>query len=141
MAVAHTSPMIETLLAESLPQISNADDLADAAGLLGFGGSLLVFRYPQLTEAILKKARNFGAEDFERITWKLIHGAGPEMRGYKNGQLDSQYRYLQAEAEKAVLIHESNRILAPFYQRIVESELRDQARHRNEYEVEEAEDW
>ena len=141
MAVAHTSPMIETLLAEILPQIRNADDLADAAGLLGFGGSLLVFRYPQLTEAILKKARNFGTEAFERITWKLIHGAGPEMRGYKNGQLDSQYRYLQAEAEKAVQIHESNRILGPFYQRIVESEIRDQARHRNEHEAEDAEDW
>ena len=141
MVVARTSPLIETLLYEHLPAIDNPDGLANAAVLLGFEGSLLVFKYHSLVEAILKKARNFGPEEFDRITWKLIHGTGPEVRGYTNGELEPQYRYLRSEAEKAALIHESNQVLSTIYQKIVEMEVRDEERHRKEQEALMSDDW
>jgi hypothetical protein len=141
IAVSRTSALTGKLISERLPQIDNARDLADIASLLGFEGSLMIFRHPQLTGAILHKARSLGADVHERITWNLIHGAGPGIRGYTNGQLDSEYRYLRDEAEKAARTHESNRILGPFYQKIVEMETRDVQWHRKELEDDLSDDW
>ena len=141
VVVSRTSPLTEVLITEHLPQLDNADDLADIASLLGWEGSLIVFRNPELTEAILRKARTLGADVQERITWKLIHGSGPTVRGYTNGELDPQYRYLRDEAEKAAKSHESNEILRSFYQKIVNMEIRDAERHRKEQDVDLADDW
>ncbi len=141
IAVSRTSPVVERLLTARLSQINTPKDLEDVVSLLGYEGSLLVFLYPELTEAILKKARSFGSATRDSITWDLIHGSGPSGRGYTNGELDPQYRYLRTEAEKAALIHESNRILAPFYQKIVEMEVRDETSHRREQEAMMADDW
>ncbi len=141
IAVSHTSPIVEPLFTECLLKINSPNDLGDLASLLSFEGSLVVFRHPKLTELILKKARSFGTDTLDRITWGLIHGSGPNGRGYTNGELNPEYRYLRTEAEKAALIHESNRVLAPFYQKIIEMEIRDETSHRREQEAMMVDDW
>ena len=140
-AVSRTSPLLEDLLLSWLPEIETAEDLDDLADLTAFDGSLIVFRYPDLTEAILRAARAFSSSTYDQVTMTLLRGAGPRMRAYTSGQLDESYRYLRSSAEEAVAIHERNPILAPFYRRILEVEIRDADWHRQELEDRLESEW
>jgi len=130
MTVASTSRLFEPLLLEWLPEVRDADELSDLARLTKFEGSLVIFRFPKLTEAILERAMGFGPDALDLVNWDLIHGAGPQLRSYTDGALDVECRYLREEAEKAVRTHEPNSILGPFFQKILENELRDEEYHR-----------
>jgi len=141
MAVSRSSPLIESLLMARLLGVKSSDDLVDLATLTGFEGSLVVFRSPLLVEAMLLRARGFGPDVFSEITWKLIGGAGPKNRSYSGGELEPEYCYLRKEAEKAVHLHKSNPVLAPFYQEIVNMEVADAERNRKMQEVLMADDW
>ncbi|MEY4485091.1 MAG: hypothetical protein RL693_2543, partial [Verrucomicrobiota bacterium] len=141
IVVVRTSSLTEKLFLEHLPKIDSPDDLVVIASLLDFEGSLLVFRYPNLTEAILKKARTFGVDAHDHITRKLIHGAGPGIRSYTNNELNPEHRYLRTEAEKAVQVHESNQTLRSFYEKILEMEIRDEESNRARQDSMMDDDW
>ncbi|HWB01448.1 MAG TPA: hypothetical protein VG796_00395 [Verrucomicrobiales bacterium] len=141
MTVTMTSPLVETLLLERIPAATDTDTLLQLAELTGFEHSLVIFRYPQLTEAFLRKATEFGHESLERITSELIHGAGSQSRGYTNGELDPEYRYLREEAEKAVKEYEADPMLGPFYQEVLEREIRDADWNRKRMAEDDGEEW
>ncbi len=140
MSVGKISPLLEPLLLEWLPKINDVEELANLIELTKFESSLVIFRFPALTEAILLKAKQFGPKALNRITWALIHGAGPQGRGYTNGELDPEHRYLREESEKAVRLHEANPVLRPFFETVRENEVRDERLHRTLMEVD-PEDW
>lgn len=140
MSVGKISLLLEPLLLEWLPKINDVEELANLIELTKFESSLVIFRFPALTEAILRKAKQFGPKALNRITWALIHGAGPRGRGYTNGELDPEYRYLREKSEKAVRLHETNPVLRPFFETVRENEVRDERLHRTLMEVD-PEDW
>lgn len=141
MTVSQTSSMLEALLMEWLPEVKDVDEMYDFTELIRFEGSLVIFSYPELTKAILTKARSFGPESYNRVVWMIIGSAGPQMRAYSNGELDPEYRYLRQEAEKAVQIHQSDPVLGPFFQKVLENEINDAQRNRLERESELTTDW
>ena len=140
MSVGKISPLLEPLLLKWLPQIKDDKELDTLIELTKFESSLVIFRFPALTEAILRKAREFGPKAPNRITWALIHGAGPQGRGYTNGELNPEHRYLREEAEKAVRLHEANPVLRTFFETVRENEVRDERLHRTLMEVD-SDDW
>ena len=141
MTVSRKTQLVEQLLIEWLPGAKSIDDLAGIASLTGFDGSRIVYLCPRLVEAVLVRARAFGIQGCERVTCILISGTGPKFRSYSGGQLETGYRYLREEAEKAVRLHESNPILRPFYQKIVEMEVNDANRQRQLQDSLMSDDW
>ena len=139
--VSQTSLLLAPLLTERLKQITSQDDLCELVMLLSFERSVVVYRHPQLVEGILKMARTFGPTKFDEIQWKLIHAAQPTMRGYTNGELDGEYRYALAEAEKAYAQHSEHPLLGPFYLKIIEIEKADAERQKRMAEASFADDW
>ena len=91
--------------------------------LLRTEGSLLIFRFPELTRTFLLRARNLGGQElFLEIRSNLYTGCGPQTRSYTNGTLDKGLDYVEAEAAKAAEIHADDELLGPFYRWIVEIE-------------------
>ena len=132
---------MEPLILERLAKVENSDDLMDLCSLTAFEGSVIAFRYPRLIDALLKKARSMGIEEFEKARWKLIHAARPQSRGYTGGVLNEEYRYALEEAEKAAQTFKDDLLLAPFYQKIVEIEKADADRERRWVEAEMGDEW
>jgi len=139
--VSRTSPLLAFLLTERLRQITAQDDLYDLVRLLSFDRSIIIFRDPQLIEDILIKARTLGPAAFDEIQWKLVHSCQPTIRGYTNGELDSEFRYTLAEAEKAYAKYPEHPLLGPFYMKIIEIEKADAARQKRIAEESFADDW
>ena len=141
VAVSRTTPLIESLLTRRLAAIKTEDDLEDLAVLLRFEGSVLAYRYPMLVEGILTKARTLGPSASENVMWCLIHASRLTMRGYTNGELNSEYRYALLEAEKAAAIYSDHATLGPFYRKIVEIEMADAERQKRIAEASFESDW
>jgi hypothetical protein len=113
--------------AESLPH------LLRVAELLHFGGSLIVFRHPEIARAFLDCARAIGSTaGEERMRARLYIVSGPESRGYTGGELNREDDYLEAEALKCAERHRDDDVLGPFYRWVVECEQKDRQWHRNE---------
>lgn len=141
MAVSRTSPLVEQLLLEVLPDVKTLEDLSDICSLLEFPHSRIAYRHPQLINAILTRAQGFGHEAFEKIQWDLIHGARPQGRGYTNGTLDPEYAYALPAAEEAMKHVEGRPLLMRFYQRIIEIEKADAERARRRAADGLGDDW
>ena len=139
--VSRTTPLIDSLLTARLATIKTEDDLCDLASLLQFEGSVVAYRYPRLVEGILTKAKTFGRTASENVMWRLIHSSQPMMRGYTNGELNSEYRYALLEAEKAAAIYADHPTLGPFYRKIVEIEMADAERQKRIAEASFESDW
>jgi hypothetical protein len=107
------------------------DELERLVQLISFEGSLVVFSYPKITEAILGKAQAIGGDEFfSKTRWQLHGGSGPTVRGFTNGELDKEYDYLEAAALKAAEKHADSQILGPFYRWMVETEQKDRLFHK-----------
>lgn len=128
------------LLHEWLEEIDDARDLVDLAEILGYDGSTVVFRHPELVRQILLKGRELGVEAHDKVQWTLIAKAGPDGRSYTGGELDSEHHYLLNEAEKAVSRHAADPVLRKFFERIVSIEKADRTRARD-WANEEQTDW
>ena len=108
-----------------------AEELSTIVLLPRFDGSLMVFRFPDLTRTLLKKAQELGgAELLESIHDSLGFGCGPMVREYAGGVLEKDCDYVEAEAVKAAEAHASDPILGPFYRWIVQREQEDRLRHK-----------
>ncbi|MEO8614124.1 MAG: restriction endonuclease [Luteolibacter sp.] len=141
MAVSRTSPLMEPLLLEVLPDVKTLEDLSDVCSLMRFPHSRIAYRHPQLIEAILTKARGFGVQAFEETQRELIHCATPQARGYSNGTLDPEYAYAIPAAGEALKHAEGHPILTGFYQKIIEIEKADAERARRMADEDLGDDW
>jgi hypothetical protein len=115
-----------------LPAMTKEPDYLDR-----FEGSLVIFRFPDLTRALLRKAKTLGGQEVvDRIQWSLYAGCGPQARSYSNGALDKEMDYVEAEAVKAAEIHATDELLGPFYRWIVEIEQQQRLMHKRRVEME-----
>ena len=117
---------------------SSEDTLSLLAGLLRFEGSLIIFRFPNLTRAFLERAKKLGGQElYKNIRASLYTGCGPQTRSFVNGTLDKELDYVEAEAAKAAEAHAADELLGPFYRWIVEIEQKNRLMYkmRNEAEM------
>ena len=116
---------------KAIAEADSIDGLSWLARLLGFDGSLIVFREPDVTRAFLQRANELaGLTGIKEVRSDLYSSCGPQTRGYTAGELDKEDDYVEAEAAKAAAAHQNDAVLAPFYQWIVEAEQRDKAWNR-----------
>lgn len=104
---------------------SSEEDLLWLARMLRFEGSLVVFRFPALTRAMLERARALGGEAAGKMRAELYAASGPQARMYSNGVLEERMDYVEAEAVKAAQAHPGDELLGPFYRWIAEVEQKD----------------
>jgi hypothetical protein len=124
-------------LLRDIETVESAEKLLRLVELLSFDGSLLIFRFPDLSRAFLKKAQSLGGKDFFNVVRSgLYHGCGPQGRAYSNGILDANLDYVEAEAVKAAEGHAADELLGPFYRWIVEIEQKDRLMHKMVSETE-----
>jgi hypothetical protein len=120
--------------ARMLDAVANAgseDALWWLAQLLRFEGSLIIFRYPEITRAFLNRARMLGGDQLcLKMRVELHSGCGPQTRSYTNGILDKETDYVEAEAGRAAEAHASDELLGPFYRWIVEVEQKERLMHK-----------
>jgi hypothetical protein len=139
-AVLRVSPVGLDLMKKWLPKVQNAEELEEFIRTLQFEGSMVIFREPEFTKAILLRIRQIAPTEFERMRWYLGHTASPRIRSYVGHQLEPKYQYYREEAAKAAAIHEKDPELAAFYREILRGEDADAARHREQAELD-AVEW
>ena len=126
-----------------LPRLTSAIEattsfvaLRDTLEIIHFDGSLIVFRYPDLTKAILAKATDLGGtKDYERMREALHTMSGPSGRSFTNGELNKESDYVEAEAIKAAEMHAKDAILGPFFRWIVEFERHEREDNKRRYQT------
>lgn len=124
-----------------LPQLTAAvtgaesiEQLRGVLEIIHFDGSLVIFRYPDLTKAVLAKAGDLGGtKGYERMRAGLYTLSGPSGRSFTNGELAKESDYLEAEAIKAAEVHAQDAVLGPFFRWIVEVERHEREEHRRRY--------
>lgn len=108
--------------------------LSGLTRLLRFDGSLVIFREPALTLAILVRAEAFGDQDeCGEIRAYLYSTAGPRTRSFTEGRLDADDDYVEAEAIRAAEAHAEDPVLGPFYRWIVQVEETERRRLEQEH--------
>lgn len=109
------------------------DALLWLAQLLKFKGSLIVFRFPEITRAFLRRALTLGGNQLcHKMRVELYSGCGPQTRSYSNGILDKELDYVEAAATKAAEAHATDELLGPFYRWIVEVEQKERLMHKRQ---------
>ena len=115
---------------------SSRDSLLWSAQLLGFNGSLIIFRFPELTRLFLKCAQAFGEETlYKEMRAGLYSGCGPQSRSYYGGTLNKELDYVEAEAAKAAEAHAADELLGPFYRWIVGVEQKERLMRKMQAEA------
>jgi hypothetical protein len=121
-------------LTAAVEATTSFDELRELIEVLHFDGSLIVFRFPDLTRLILNKARDFdGTKGFERMRTSLWVISGPRSRSSTNGELDKNQDYMEAEAIKAAAVHAADDLLGPFFRWIAERERDEREQSRRLY--------
>jgi hypothetical protein len=120
--------------ARMLDAVANAESEAVVrwlAQLLRFEGSLLVFRFPEITRAFLERGRGLGGDPlYKKMRVELYTGCGPQTRSYSNGIPDKETDYVEAEARKAAEAHAQDELLGSFYRWIVQIEQKERVLHK-----------
>lgn len=123
-------------LLDAVGAAPSLDALRDLVELIHFDGSLIVFRFPQVASAFLRRAEDLaGTEGYERMRSSLYVASGPSGRSYSNGVLDKEKDYVEAEAVKAAATHATDPVLGPFYRWILEIERHERESNKRRYEV------
>lgn len=108
--------------------------------LISFDGSLIVFRFPEVARAFLRRAAALSGDDgARRIRSSLYVGSGPRGRSFTGGLVDKNDDYVEAEAAKAAEDNAHDPELGRFYRWIVEVEQREREHHRLRHEADMAE--
>jgi hypothetical protein len=125
-AVAFDGPPLWTSwMQRDIEVASSEDDLLWLARILRFEGSLVVFRFPALTRALLSRAQALGGKTGEKMRAELYAASGPQVRLYNQGALEGRLDYVQAEAAKAAQTHAGDEVLGSFYRWIAKVEQKD----------------
>ncbi len=115
----------------ALTNAGSKDRLLWLAKLLKFEGSLIIFRFPEVTRTFLRRALALGGNQFlQQLRIALYSACGPQSRSYSNGILDKELDYVEAEAAKAAEAHATDEVLGPFYRWIVEVEQKERLMHK-----------
>jgi hypothetical protein len=123
-------PLWASWMQRDIEIASSEEDLLWLAWIIRFEGSLVVFRFPALTRALLSRAQTLGGRTAEKMRSALYAASGPQFRLYSQGALDGRLDYVQAEAVKAAQAHAEDEVLGPFYRWIAEVEQRDRLMHK-----------
>jgi hypothetical protein len=116
---------------EAIAKAGSQDALWWLPQLLRFEGSLIIFRFPEITRAFLNRARLLGGDQLYRKMCQELHsGCGPQTRSYTNGIPDKVTDYVEAEAGKAAEAHAQDELLGSFYRWIVEIEQKERVLHK-----------
>lgn len=118
----------EHRLLRLVDECSIPEALQTAAKILAFDHSSAIWDWPGMTAAFLRQARLIGCEEPVRRT--LQQGAGPKGRGFTNGELDPQYRYVLESSQDAATRFAHDPLLAEFYRGIADDESRNIEMHR-----------
>ena len=121
-------------LSELVQTCSSIEALEVLVGLIGFDGSLVIFRQPEFTRGVLQRAENLGGQAAQaELRSSLYITAGPQVRSSTNGKPDKGQDYVEAAAAKEAEAYADDPILGSFYRWIVEVEQRNRfaemARH------------
>ena len=109
---------------------STYEQLRQLTEVIHYDGSLIIFRFPELTKAILSRAKDLDEiEGYERMRTLWII-SGPSGRSYQNGELDGEKDYVEAEAIKTSATHAGDPVLGPFYRWIADTERRERDDNR-----------
>ena len=108
-------------------QCFTGSELVLAAKIPATSGSRFVFQYHDLVRDFLTRSQALGVHT--RLFDVLLNSACGAGRSYSDNQLDPQYKYIRAEAEKLAHRFVGDVILEPFYNAIVRYEIRDAERN------------
>jgi hypothetical protein len=123
-------------LTAALDAVTSWDALRNTLEIIHFDGSLVIFRYPDLTTAVLAKATDLdGTKGYERMRAALHAITGPSGRTFANGELAAESDYVEAEAIKAAEVHAKDPGLGPFFRWMVEIERHERAQNRRRYQA------
>lgn len=116
--------------------VTTYDDLRELMEVIHFDGSLVIFRFPELTKIILRRAEDLeGVEGYERMRALLWVVSGPKSRSGTNGELDKDKDYVEAEAVKSADAHAADTVLGPFYRWIADAERHEREESRKRYQA------
>jgi hypothetical protein len=122
---------------QEIESAMSEESLSLLVRLLKFDGSLIIFRFPELTKSFLRKAKKLGGQQlYDTISAGLYAGCGPQIRTFTNGKLDEKLDYVESEAAKAAEIHAADEWLGPFYRWIVEIEHKNRLMNKMRSEAE-----
>lgn len=123
-------------LMEKIAAAVNQESLLWLAQFLRFQGSLIIFHFPEITRAFLKRAKELGGDSiYKDMRSELYIGCGPQGRLYTGGRLDPDDDYVEAAAAKAAEAHASDDLLGPFFRWIVETEQKERLKHKMQSEA------
>jgi len=126
-------------LVKTIKNAKSIKRLWELSRLIAFNGSLIVFRFPEITKAFLKQAAEIdGTEGSEHMRSILYCASGPTVRSYSGGELNKENDYVEAEALKAAEKHSDDPILGPFYRKMVECERYDREESRRRHQISQA---
>ena len=135
VALEDTSIWVPRLLRE-IEAAASEKSLRELARILRFDGSLIIFRFPQVTRAFLMRARMLGGdESYARICGDLYSACGPFVLSYHNGIPEEQSDYVEAEALRAAEAHASDEVLGQFYRRFVRNEQHQRVQAKSQQEA------
>ncbi len=116
---------------ELVRRCGSIDNLVLAVELVAPQGSRFVFAFPELVPVMLDRASEL--KDLERVHCALLHSALAGARGYTNGDLSPEYRYLIDQAELLANRFREEPVLGRFYAMIAEAERLHLDQHREGY--------
>ncbi len=126
-----------SLLARFIKESATTEELKLATRLAAPQGSDFVFRFPDLVRELLTRSQVLGVgKDVQQTLWLAACG-GP--RGYTNGRLDPEFRYICERAEDLANRYGGDPVLARFYRGISQSERIDQKELQRRWEEDEEE--
>lgn len=124
-------------LIEAIRSAPTIEDLRNWLNLICFDGSLVIFRFPELTSAALLRAEDLdGTVGSRRIRAALYHVTGPSVRGFTDGELNRDSDYVEAEAIRAAATHAKDPVLGPFFRWIMAVEQGDREDERRRHILE-----
>ena len=112
---------------ELIKEIQTAESearLVTLSDIVLFEGSLVIFRFPELTEAILRRAEELGGNSLKgKLEFRLTFYSRPHSYETTKGVLDKDCDYVEAEAVRAANANKKNSLLYRFYSNIVKEEV------------------
>lgn len=115
-------------LAKLMADSRNREELRLIAQLCATPGSRFVFQFPDLVRQFLVRAIEVSTvSEIREILWRSACEGG---RGWSEGRLDPEYRYILEQAESLANRHRDDPHLATFYRSIIDHERWENERAR-----------
>jgi hypothetical protein len=97
-------------------------ELELVANLAAPQGTRFVFQFPDITRALLERGLELG--NVGAIQEALLNSACGGSRGFTNGKVDPEYKYILEQGESLSTRYHDDTLLGPFFRLVAESERR-----------------